>query len=204
MQQKIIIGFANNDGLGDPLRVAMAKIEDNFDELYGYFTTNGSITLLSNPASTANTIINYQGPVMAANATANAVVNATSITFSDSANNATMNASGIGVGANVVVNSTALFVGNSTVYSNITATGSGFIGPVALSNTIVANGSAGGAGQVLTSNGTGVYWSTVTGGGSVDTTAQYTWTNTQNFNSNVYINYVLSVNTIIATTAGWS
>lgn len=33
-QQLINIGALPNDGTGDPLRVAYAKINDNFDELY--------------------------------------------------------------------------------------------------------------------------------------------------------------------------
>lgn len=54
------------------------------------------------------------------------------------------------------------------------------------STRIFANGTSGTAGQVLTSNGTATYWSTVTGGGgSVNTAAQYTWTNTQIFQANV-------------------
>jgi len=50
---------------------------------------------------------------------------------------------------------------------------------------IYANSSLGSAGQVLTSNGTSVYWSTVSAGGSVNTAAQYTWTNTHTFQANV-------------------
>ena len=39
-----------------------------------------------------------------------------------------------------------------------------FTGPVVLSGTFTANGGVGTSGQVLTSNGTGAYWSTVSGG----------------------------------------
>lgn len=46
-------------------------------------------------------------------------------------------------------------------------------------NAIIANGSLGTAGQFLTSNSTGVYWSTASA--SVNTAAQYTWTNTHTF-----------------------
>ena len=55
------------------------------------------------------------------------------------------------------------------------------------STRIFANGSSGTAGQVLTSNGTATYWSTVTGGGggTVNTAAQFTWTNTHIFQANV-------------------
>jgi hypothetical protein len=59
---------------------------------------------------------------------------------------------------------------------------------------ILANGSFGSSGQVLTSNGSSVYWSTVSGGGgSVNTAAQYTWTNTHTFSSNVSFNDSIGV-----------
>jgi len=61
---------------------------------------------------------------------------------------------------------------------------------------ISANGGYGTAGQVLTSNGTTVYWSTVSGGGgSVNTAAAYTWTNTHTFSNPVVINGALTVGT---------
>ena len=49
---------------------------------------------------------------------------------------------------------------------------------------LYANGSLGTSGQVLTSNGSATYWSSVTAG-SINTAAQYTWTNTQTFSANV-------------------
>lgn len=58
---------------------------------------------------------------------------------------------------------------------------------IAISNSVglQANASLGTAGQVLTTNGTGVFWSTSSGGGgSVDQNAQYNWTNTHNFTAN--------------------
>ena len=49
-----------------------------------------------------------------------------------------------------------------------------------------SNGSLGGSGQVLTSNGSATYWSTPSSGsGGVNTAAQYTWTNTHTFSANV-------------------
>jgi len=57
---------------------------------------------------------------------------------------------------------------------------------VSVNGAIIANGGAGTSGQVLTSSAGGnVYWSTISGGGSVDTTAQYNWTNTQTFSNTV-------------------
>ena len=49
---------------------------------------------------------------------------------------------------------------------------------------VSANGSLGTAGQLLTSNGTATYWSSP-GAASVNTAAQYTWTNTQTFSANI-------------------
>ena len=52
---------------------------------------------------------------------------------------------------------------------------------------IIANGSIGGSGQLLTSNSTGLYWSSP-GETSVNTDATYTWTNTHVFTANLTVN----------------
>lgn len=78
------------------------------------------------------------------------------------------------VGTNTFVNSTVIRIGNAVGFA------------------LGANGdSLGSNGFYLASNGTTVFWSAVTGG-STNTAATYTWTNTHTFNSNV----------TIATTAG--
>ena len=77
-------------------------------------------------------------------------------------------------------NLTSTAVGNSTFRSTINSSSFSIANTVA----VTANGSTGTSGQVLTSNGTGVYWSTVSSG-SVNTAAQYSWTNTHSFASNV-------------------
>lgn len=60
-------------------------------------------------------------------------------------------------------------------------------------NAVIANGSLGLAGQVLTTNSTGVYWSTVTGGGGSGTAASFSLVNDQ-FTGNGSVNtYTLSV-----------
>ena len=63
-------------------------------------------------------------------------------------------------------------------------------GRLIISNTITANSSNGTTGQVLSSNGTGVYWQSLTG---VNTAAQYTFSNTITFNGPI-----ISANTISA------
>ncbi len=62
-----------------------------------------------------------------------------------------------------------------------------FNGNITLGGVAVsANGSTGSAGQVLTTNGSSTYWSTVSGGGgSVNVNAQYAWTNIHTFSANV-------------------
>ena len=78
----------------------------------------------------------------------------------------------------------SIFANNNTANLKI-ATQTTFNGNVDLNIVAVyANGSPGTSGQVLTTNGTSTYWSTVAGGG-VNTAAQYTWTNTQTFQANV-------------------
>lgn len=55
---------------------------------------------------------------------------------------------------------------------------------IANGTAISVGGSSGTSGQVLTTNGVGVYWSTISGGsGGINTAAQYTFTNTVTFNS---------------------
>jgi hypothetical protein len=62
-----------------------------------------------------------------------------------------------------------------------------------LGGSLTANGSNGSSGQVLTSNASGVYWSTVSG--SVNTAAQYAWTNTHSFAATVTYTANLTMNT---------
>lgn len=65
---------------------------------------------------------------------------------------------------------------------------------------IIANGSLGTSGQVLTTNSTGVYWSTVSGGsGSINVDSQYTWTNIHTFSNTVYLT-AISANGSLGTT----
>ena len=67
---------------------------------------------------------------------------------------------------------------------NFTITGiQTFQSGIVVSNTITANGSNGVAGQVLTSNGAGLYWSTPAPATNAD--AQYTWSNTQTFTNTI-------------------
>lgn len=72
------------------------------------------------------------------------------------------------------------------IYANTNSSNLQVLVPIQPNGGLVANGSLGSAGQVLTSTGSSLYWSTVSGGGgSVNVAAQYTWTNTQTFSANI-------------------
>ena len=91
---------------------------------------------------------------------------------------------------------TLITVGSNTVNQRVT-------GNLTV-NAIIANGSLGNPGYVLTTNGSTVHWASAGDVSSTNTDAQYTWTNTQTFtntitfNGNVVVNTNLTVNTIIA------
>jgi hypothetical protein len=66
---------------------------------------------------------------------------------------------------------------------------------ITIANTvgITANGSLGTSGQLLASNGSALYWTSVAG---VDQGAQYSWTNTQTFSNTITFNGSILANTI--------
>jgi len=78
-------------------------------------------------------------------------------------------------------------IGNAAPIDKLSVNGTTYFGAnvkiAAGISVIDSTGSGGTIGQVLTSNGTGnVYWAAVTA--SINTTAQYTWSNTQTFSAN--------------------
>jgi hypothetical protein len=72
-------------------------------------------------------------------------------------------------------------------------------GDISLSGGVHANGAFGTAGQVLTSNGTGVYWAAAAAG--VNTAAQYVWSNTHTFQNTVTFTTTGAIVLPIGTTA---
>jgi hypothetical protein len=82
-------------------------------------------------------------------------------------------------------NLTSTAIGNSnsrfTVNTTVVAIGN--------SQGLIANGSFGTANQVLTSNGSGVYWSTIS---DVNVATQYVWSNTQTFSNTITFSQVIN------------
>ncbi len=136
----------------------------------------------------------YTGVVSAAALTANLVPYVTNNMVGSLTGNLALTA------ANLVVSGT-----NSYFTSNTTHTGANLnvfggtlyctsnliLGTSLVAVGLAANGTYGAAGQVLASNGTATYWSTASG---FTPTAQYTWTNTQTFSSNLVIGTGFSAN----------
>ena len=135
----------------------------------------------NNTAARSSTAIR-NGSITVSNATTISTVNTTGIYLGNTTTNVVITTATSTFGANVVISASANVAGNLTITSTgelIVANGAG----------IEANGSFGSAGQVLTSNGTGVYWATAAAG--VNTAAQFSWSNTHSFSSNVTISNTL-------------
>lgn len=161
--------------------------------------TNTSITI----AASANSAKNAYDRAIDANTRAASAQTAAISAYSNATTFAS-NASNITTGtlpyaqipANVT-NTTSNFTisGAWTFNANVTL---GAADHLILSSTsgISANGTYGSDGQVLTSNGSTVYWATAAGGGgSVNTAAQYTWTNNHTFSANVTVSGNVGVGT---------
>ncbi len=202
-------GTANNTnfvGLTSAANVVSnAQLQAN---LVNYQTT---ASLSANVLTLTSNSANYIGSLPAANVVSNAQLQANLVNYQTtaglSANVLTLtsnSANYIGsIPSNNVVTGTQLSsnLANYVTGSALTSTLSGyasltsnniFTGNVTVNSTLFttkvsANNSLGATGQVLTSNGNGTYWSSVSG---VDTNAQYTFTNTITFSSSISVNKI--------------
>ena len=130
-------------------------------------TANATITTANITSSTTNTAVINNATVTTSN-TNTAVINNATVTTSNT-NTATINNASVTT-ANV---------------ANLSVTGSAEFDSVVLTGGISANGTYGTPGYVLKTNGSNIYWASVTSGGGVDAGAQYTWTNTQTFSNTI-------------------
>jgi hypothetical protein len=156
-----------------------------------YVNTSGNYTLSGNTTFSANLIIGATGDLII-NATAGfwanggfgtagqvLTTNSSAVYWANATVNGAITASNlasdyinIGIGfltvgnstVNTTVTNTVFRTGNSSVYS-VTNSTTISVNNAVLTGYISANGSNGTSGQVLTTNGAGVYWSTVSGGG---------------------------------------
>ena len=156
--------------------------------------------------------ISFSNTVTFGNPTVNAAIstNSTVTSFSGTSNNS-LYFGGYGLSTFVtntylstsltnVVNTTANFTYTGTQsYSNTVTFSSAvtYTANITVNGAIIAGGSNGTVGQVLTSNGTGnVYWSSL-GAASVNTAAQYSFTNTISFSNTVTYSGILGANSVV-------
>jgi len=140
---------------------------------------------------TGNTI--FANTISIGNSTVNSVINSTSIT----ANAVTFNTISVGNSTvNSVINSTSLASINSTSITSNSIT----------ANVIIANGSFGTANQVLSSNGTSLYWGDVAAGATfvrqtftANSTVNTTFTITNGYTVNAIDVYENGIKLIVGT-----
>ena len=160
----------------------------------GILTANIAGTISVGVINVGSNVYINSSTYFAGNTTIYESLNSISITFTNNTTNTVISAGNINVGSNVYVNTSSYFVGNSTVYTIITASNT------ALGGGVFANGSAGIAGQVLTTGGPGtnVYWSTVAGGGGTPggSTTQVQFNDAGSFGGNGGFTYTKTTNTV--------
>lgn len=122
-RQIIDIGKYPNDGTGDPIRTAMVKVNDNFQEVYGSWTATGPLILASDNSNTI--ITDKKITVGRVEVGANLFVNSTALYI----NGNSYISSTIGVvptlsvGFGVFANATTVVVGNTVVNTVVSSTG---------------------------------------------------------------------------------
>jgi hypothetical protein len=137
-QEVIDIGTAPNDGLGDPLRTAFAKTNNNFSQLFAA----GGVSGISNGSSNVN-IPQANGNVVISSAgTANVLtVTGTGVNVAG-----TLNSSGLATLSNLSVTGTTISVGTIQSLADVTAV------------TITASGNLSANNAVVTGNVTGAFF----------------------------------------------
>jgi hypothetical protein len=150
-QQQIDVGAAPNDGLGDPIRTAFIKCNDNFTEL---FTGSGGANAISNGNSVVQINTNNGNILMSVGGSSNVVVVTT--TGVSTTGNITGNTAGFAIGYRDIPQIS--FAGNTTIAT--TDAGKHYYSTLSTGNvlTIANNASQGfqvGAAITVINQGTG-------------------------------------------------
>ena len=144
-QQVINIGTAPNDGLGDPLRTAFGKTNNNFTQL---FSTSG-ITGIANGTS------NVQIPVANGNVIISSgnVSNVLIVTSGGVYSTGTLNVTGLATLSNLSVTGTTISTGTIQSLADVTAVTVTASGNLSANNAVVTGNVTGG---LFTGNGAGL------------------------------------------------
>ena len=144
-QEVIDIGTAPNDGLGDPLRTAFAKTNNNFSQLFATSGVSGIANGSSNvniPQANGNVVISSAG-------TANVVtVTGTGVNVAG-----TLNSSGLATLSNLSVTGTTISTGTIQSLADVTAVTITASGNLSANNAVITNNITAG---LFTGNGAGL------------------------------------------------
>jgi hypothetical protein len=153
-RQTIDIGVTPNDGTGDPIRTAMIKINDNFEEVYGSWTVTGPLVIASDTSNT--TITDKKIAVNRVEIPGNVVINTTGLNVNGSNYITSNGISGSALlvgqciksdGLTIVVNN---FVGTNTTINGNSVTACTFLVPGGF--TIDSTGIKAGNATAITAN----------------------------------------------------
>ena len=144
-QQIINVGTAPNDGLGDPLRTAFTKTNNNFSQLFATSGVSGIANGSSNvniPQANGNVVISSAG-------TANVItVTGTGINVVG-----TLNSSGLATLSNLSVTGTIISTGTIQSLADVTAVTVTASGNLSANNAVITNNISAG---LFTGNGAGL------------------------------------------------
>ena len=144
-QQIINVGTAPNDGLGDPLRTAFTKTNNNFSQLFATAGVSGIANGSSNvniPQSNGNVVISSAG-------TANVItVTGTGVNVAG-----TLNSSGLTTLSNLSVTGAVISTGTIQSLADVTAVTITASGNLSANNAVVTGNVTGG---LFTGNGAGL------------------------------------------------
>jgi hypothetical protein len=144
-QQIINVGTAPNDGLGDPLRTAFGKTNNNFSQLFATAGVSGIANGSSNvniPQSNGNVVISSAG-------TANVItVTGTGVNVAG-----TLNSSGLATLSNLSITGTVISTGTIQSLADVTAVTVTASGNLSANNAVITNNISAG---LFTGNGSGL------------------------------------------------
>lgn len=151
-QEVIDIGTAPNDGLGDPLRTAFAKTNNNFSQLFAAGGVSGVANGTSNvniPQANGNVVISSAG-------TANVLtVTGTGVNVAG-----TLNSSGLAILSNLSVTGTTISVGTIQSLADVTAVTVTASGNLSANNAVITGNISA---ALFTGNGSGLTGVVATG-----------------------------------------
>jgi hypothetical protein len=132
MSQEIInVGTSPNDGLGDPLRTAFTKTNNNFAQLFAA----GGVSGISNGSSNVNIPLSNGNVVISSAGTANVVT----VTGTGANVRGTLNSTGLATLSNLSVTGTVISTGTIQSLADVTAVTVTASGNSSANNAVVTN-----------------------------------------------------------------